>query len=168
MRLDEFTNAEEQLALWKLVSDNVWTAINTQAQQQARARAEKQARAKLKPKRTRASPSAPYVPKPPPLKKPTPPHQTPHVTNGAISVQQANTVNPNKTSFNTNTFGNNPTLNTQANVANPSSNMFTPTQNGATHTPPPTLPSHLPTSPQPSLTSLQKRIASQKQAIKPI
>ena len=73
MRLIEFTNAEEQLALWKLVSDNVWTAINTQAQQQARARAEKQAREKIKPKRTRASPSAPYAPKPPPNKKPQAP-----------------------------------------------------------------------------------------------
>ena len=90
MRLDEFTNAEEQLALWKLVSDNVWTAINTQAQQQARARAEKQARAKLKPKRTRASPSAPYAPQPPPPKKPKPLHQPSHVTNGAISAQSAN------------------------------------------------------------------------------
>lgn len=170
MRINEFANAEEQLALWKLISDNVWTAVRTQADNQARANAEKAAQAKVKKRSSGKSKSikAPYAPPPPPPKKPKPLHQPPHVTNGAKSAQPANQANPHKTSFNTNTFGNSPTLNTQANVANPSSNMFTPTQNGATHTPPPTLPSHLPTSPQLPLIPLQKRIASQKQAIKPI
>lgn len=46
MRIDEFASAEEQLALWKLVSDNVWGAIATQAAQQRRAQAEKAARSK--------------------------------------------------------------------------------------------------------------------------
>ena len=27
MRINEFANAEEQLALWKLISDGVWTAV---------------------------------------------------------------------------------------------------------------------------------------------
>ena len=36
MRINEFANAEEQLALWKLVSDNMWQALSTQAEQQAR------------------------------------------------------------------------------------------------------------------------------------
>ena len=36
MRLDEFANAEDQMALWKLINDNVWLAIETQRQQQAR------------------------------------------------------------------------------------------------------------------------------------
>ena len=35
MRLDEFANAEDQMALWKLINDNVWQAIETQRQQQA-------------------------------------------------------------------------------------------------------------------------------------
>jgi hypothetical protein len=63
MRLKEFANAEEQLALWKLVSDNVWGAIATQAEQEHRYEAEKALRAKPKrekrgnlPKATRHSP----------------------------------------------------------------------------------------------------------------
>ena len=34
-------SAEEQLGLWKLVSDSVWQAISTQAEQERRAKAEK-------------------------------------------------------------------------------------------------------------------------------
>ena len=34
MRLEEFANAQDQLDLWKLVSDAVWAGINTQGQQQ--------------------------------------------------------------------------------------------------------------------------------------
>ena len=48
MRIFEFADAEEQLALWKLVSDGVWTAIRAQAEQAARAKAEKAAQAKAK------------------------------------------------------------------------------------------------------------------------
>jgi hypothetical protein len=84
MRINEIANAEEQLALWKLVSDNVWQAINTQAQQQARAKAEKAAQAKAKRgvrgKGGRKRTSIPHVPAPPPLKKPNPiakPNATP-------------------------------------------------------------------------------------------
>jgi hypothetical protein len=43
--IDEIASAEEQLGLWKLVSDNVWQAISTQAEQEAR---EKEAAAKYK------------------------------------------------------------------------------------------------------------------------
>ena len=32
MRIDEFASAEEQLALWRLVNDNVWQAIDAQRQ----------------------------------------------------------------------------------------------------------------------------------------
>jgi hypothetical protein len=41
MRLFEFTDAKEQIALWKLISDSVWTSISTQAKQQAEAEAYK-------------------------------------------------------------------------------------------------------------------------------
>ena len=78
MRLDEFANAEDQMALWKLINDNVWQAIETQRQQQAREAEAKAAKAKLKPRKGRkgASPkiSIPSVgPKPPPPKKPVAP-----------------------------------------------------------------------------------------------
>lgn len=48
MRINEIASAEDQLGLWKLVSDNVWQAISTQAEQEARAKAEKAAAAKSK------------------------------------------------------------------------------------------------------------------------
>ena len=53
MRIDEFASAEEQMALWKLVNDNVWQAIETQRQQQAKAAQAKAAKAKLKPRKGR-------------------------------------------------------------------------------------------------------------------
>ena len=55
MRLDEFANAEDQLALWKLINDNVWQAIETQRQQQAREAQAKAAKAKLMQTRLAAS-----------------------------------------------------------------------------------------------------------------
>jgi lipoprotein-anchoring transpeptidase ErfK/SrfK len=78
MRIYEFANAEEQLALWKLVSDNMWQALSTQAQQQARAEAERALQAKAK-KRTskRSSAKAPYAPPPPSLPKAVHPKPTP-------------------------------------------------------------------------------------------
>lgn len=78
MRLDEFANAEDQMALWKLINDNVWQAIETQRQQQAREAEAKAAKAKLKPRKGRKG-SGPKIsipsvgPKPPPPKKPVAP-----------------------------------------------------------------------------------------------
>ena len=37
MRINEIASAEDQMALWRLVSDSVWQAIETQRQQQAEA-----------------------------------------------------------------------------------------------------------------------------------
>ena len=73
MRINEIASAEDQMALWRLVSDNVWQAIETQRQQQAQAAQAKAAKAKLKPRGGRKGKSrsaAPMPsPKPPPLKK---------------------------------------------------------------------------------------------------
>ena len=79
MRINEFANAEEQLALWKLISDSVWTAVRTQAEQQARANAERAQQAKAKKPTSKRSKSvkAPYAPPPPPLPKPKHPKQIP-------------------------------------------------------------------------------------------
>ncbi len=89
MRLDEFANAEDQMALWKLINDNVWQAIETQRQQQAKEAQAKAAKAKLKPRKGRkgASPkiSIPRVgPKPPPPQK----------TKAPINPQQVKTQPP--------------------------------------------------------------------------
>ena len=79
MRIDEFASAEEQLALWRLVNDNVWQAIETQRQQQAQAAQAKAAQAKLKPRKGRKGgrgkisipmPPPPPSPKAPLAKKP--------------------------------------------------------------------------------------------------
>ena len=70
MRINEFANAESILALWKLISDTTWMAVQQQAELQANQRAEREATAKLrsvkKPKRSspRAVPKSIALPKP--------------------------------------------------------------------------------------------------------
>jgi hypothetical protein len=59
MKIAEVTNAEDQLALWRLVSDNVWRAIDTQAAQERAAKAERAARSTAKRPKRRAAPSSP-------------------------------------------------------------------------------------------------------------
>ena len=54
MRLEEFANAQDQLDLWKLVSDAVWAGINTQRQQQDQMAAQPKAQPKSRAKRTGA------------------------------------------------------------------------------------------------------------------
>ena len=72
MRLVEFTSAADQLALWKLISDTVWSSINAQAKQQAQVAA--QQKRIVKPKKKVASkvkiprpPAAKPLPQPKPL-----------------------------------------------------------------------------------------------------
>lgn len=48
MRIYEFTNAEEQLALLRLIIDNTWSAIQTQANQQKAQRIAQASKAKPK------------------------------------------------------------------------------------------------------------------------
>lgn len=67
MRFDEIANAEEQLALWKLVSDGIWSAISQQAKQQVQAKAAKASQPK--PKKSDNPKPAPYAPPPPSLRK---------------------------------------------------------------------------------------------------
>ena len=95
MRINEIASAEDQMALWRLVSDSVWQAIETQRQQQAQAAQAKAAKAKLKPRGGRKGGKAklsipmPPTPKTPPAKKPeasTKPEQT-KAQNGQLPVQ---------------------------------------------------------------------------------
>ena len=48
MRVVEITSAEEQLALWRLISDSVWQSIAVQKKQEATAQAKKTRIAKAK------------------------------------------------------------------------------------------------------------------------
>ena len=85
MRFMEIANAEDQLALWRLISDNVWSAVMAQAKQAAAQKAQAAANPKPKkfkpkkpiPKAPPAPKPKPLTPKPPPVKSPVPPQQRP-------------------------------------------------------------------------------------------
>ena len=71
MRMFEIASAEDQVALWKLISTSVWTAIEQQLQQQQRERAAQAKRPSAKGKtalaRVAAKPLPPTKPQPAPL-----------------------------------------------------------------------------------------------------
>ena len=92
MRINEIASAEDQMALWRLVSDNVWQAIETQRQQQAQAEQAKAAKAKLKPRGSRKgkSRSAATMPSP----KTPPPKKSPPPTNPSAKPSQPPAANP--------------------------------------------------------------------------
>jgi hypothetical protein len=83
MRFMEIANPEDQLALWRLISDNVWSAVMVQAKQAAAQKAQAAATPKpkkFKPKKAIPKPPLapkpkPQTPKPPPAKSPVPPQQ---------------------------------------------------------------------------------------------
>ena len=58
MRLFEFADAESQMELWKLITDNVWQAIYKQAQEQKQLDAQKAKSMNAAPKQTK-----PFKPK---------------------------------------------------------------------------------------------------------
>ena len=78
MRFMEIANPEDQLALWRLISDNVWSAVMAQVKQAAALKA--QAAATPKPKKFKPKkpiPKAPPAPKPKPLTPNPPPAKSP-------------------------------------------------------------------------------------------
>jgi len=63
MRLFEIASAQQQIALWRLISDNVWAAIEQQAREEAERKAEEQRRRSVRPKRAaKAKSPAPKLP----------------------------------------------------------------------------------------------------------
>ena len=106
MRINEIASAEEQLALWKLISDNTWAAVTQQAEAERRQRAEKAAQRKLKPKiggkrgGRKSLPPPPHITPPPPPKKQAPPQAKTEVgkqpsqqMGGGMKQPQATTAN---------------------------------------------------------------------------
>ncbi len=91
MRLMEIASAEEQMALWKLINDNVWAAINQQARDEAERKAAAQRAAKLKGGKRKSKGASPSVrlPPPPPTKKAAPP--PPQQQKTAVGAQQLQT-----------------------------------------------------------------------------
>jgi hypothetical protein len=82
MRFMEIANPEDQLALWRLISDNVWSAVMTQAKQAAAQKA--QAAATPKPKKFKPKKA---IPKPPPAPKPKPPTPKPPPAKSPVPPQ---------------------------------------------------------------------------------
>ena len=104
MRLQEFANAQEQLALWKLISDSVWDSISVQAQAQEQKRATDANAAKKTPKSSPRKSSAKRVSPPTPPKPRTLPKKTDSKTDSksdaeakqkSVSQQQKPQVLPN-------------------------------------------------------------------------
>ena len=100
MRMYEIASAEEQLALWKLISDNTWRAIAQQTSEQRKQQAAKAQQRKLKPKRggkrggrKSFAPPPPIKTAPPQIKAPTPTvNQQKNI--GGTAPQAVGTVNP--------------------------------------------------------------------------
>ena len=88
MRLVEIASAEEQMALWKLINDNVWAAINQQARDEAERKAAEQRAAKLKGGNRKTKGATPSLRLPPPsTAKKAAPLQQPQ-QKSAVGVQQ--------------------------------------------------------------------------------
>ena len=96
MRLQEFADAEEQIKLWKLISDSVWHSIKQQAIQQEQKRAtsqKKPSKKKLRPTKstkpkTVASPKLPSAQKSvSPTKPPKPTKQQKQLPPQAVKPQ---------------------------------------------------------------------------------
>ena len=92
MRINEIASAEDQMALWRLVSDSVWQAIETQRQQQVQAAQAKAAKAKLKPRGGRKGKGKSAAPLPTP--KPPPPKKSPLPANPSAKPSQLPAANP--------------------------------------------------------------------------
>ena len=91
MRFMEIANPEDQLALWRLISDNVWSAVLSQARQAAAQKA--QAAAKPKPKKFKPKKALPKTQQPP---KPKPPALKPPPLKSPVP-QQARSITPTRT-----------------------------------------------------------------------
>jgi hypothetical protein len=89
MRIFEIADAEAQLALWKLVNDSVWTAIQTQQHEQAKQKAAAQQQKKAKRSTKRLSKRNMSVLLPPPkVPMPTAKPKQPPIQKAATPTQQ--------------------------------------------------------------------------------
>jgi hypothetical protein len=87
MRIFEIADAEAQLALWKLVNDSVWTAIQTQQHEQAKQKAAAQQQ-KKKHSTKRLSKRSISAPAPPPkVPMPTAKPKQPPIQKAATPTQ---------------------------------------------------------------------------------
>ena len=93
MRLQEFADAEEQIRLWKLISDSVWHSIKLQAIEQ------EQKRNDLQKKQSKSAPRAKTVKKPKTVAAPKPtkqPKSQPKSDKSAIPTKQQKSSSQNQ------------------------------------------------------------------------
>ena len=165
MRINEFANAADTLALWKMISDNTWAAVAQQAEAEARQKAERAAARKSASKRSSGKSKAkPIPPKrlPPPLKHvtaPVPQNDKPSASTKATQFTSQKPQSPQK-----------PIAPTNANdVTTTSKNLQNPNQLAAQTAQQPIQVSRTPLSQQskqaqPTLTPQQIRLQRQSQA----
>lgn len=89
MRINEISNAQAQLGLWKLISDNTWAAVNQQAQQDARAQAEKATARKSTPHKRGVRKSTPKAAAPKPSVPITPKQAQAQTATPSVQPQQS-------------------------------------------------------------------------------
>ena len=77
MRINEIASAEEQIELWKLVSNNIWQALQQQQHEEQKRKAEAAAKKKATPKLKGGVRSVRPIPSPPPPPQ-LPPNKAPH------------------------------------------------------------------------------------------
>ena len=160
MRIFEIADAEAQLALWKLVNDSVWTAIQTQQHEQAKQKAaaqqqKKSKRSKCISKRSISAPAPiPKLPKPTPkLAAPNKPIANPP-KQPAQKLSTPAHVKPNPQPYPPKPL---PTAN-----ATPNQNVSNPTTNLATQINPTQQQRQLPLHPQSALLAQKKRVLPNK------
>ncbi len=83
MRINEITSAEEQIELWKLVSNSVWQSLQQQQEQQRRAQVAYGPRAERTPKTTVGMP-IPKLPKVPTTRPPASVQQPTPANQGGV------------------------------------------------------------------------------------
>jgi hypothetical protein len=124
MRYLEFANAQDAMAMWKVISDNTWAAIAQQAEAEAKQKAERAATRKSTSKRGGGKSAAkPMTPKrlPPPLQHvsaPVPKNDKPNATAKASQATAQQPLSPQNPTAPTNPTG----------VATTSKNLQSPNQ----------------------------------------
>ena len=121
MRLNEFADAEAQLALLHTIIDNTWTAIAQQAAEQKRSEAERKAQVKLKPRgKKRGKFGKVHIPSPPP-----PPPKKPNVDAKLQVYSTPNQPSPTAKATNPNALAQHPTAYPKPN-SQPNSTVISP------------------------------------------
>jgi hypothetical protein len=96
VRINEIASAEEQIELWKLVSNSVWQSLQQQKREEQQRKAAAAAARKNAPKGKRGRRSAGSIPSLPkvPAPKPTSPPQQPPPNKVAGTEPQTNAAQP--------------------------------------------------------------------------